>query len=285
MIDAVAVTPAPVAAVEGVSDAPVKADEKAPEAPPKTRPGDFARKAAAEREKVQKAQAEKARSEELTTTKAERDALKAKIAEIETRRQGYVKNPVQVLMDAFPGMEPAKAFELIGEAARNNGKAPVSAEVYALQQQMEADKAERLKAAEDEKSERQRAAQEQAQAAETAFRSEVADFIKENAETYELTALYDQHASVYAVIEATYAETGKIMPTKEAAEKVESKLEEMADRALKTKKIGAKFKAPEPETPKTLTNEMAIPSTFGGAGKNEEERMQRARAALEKLGL
>jgi hypothetical protein len=185
-------------------------------------------------------------------------------------------------MDAYPGMEPAKAFELIGEAARNHGKAPVQAETYALQQrldQMEAQaKAERQAAQEES----QKSRQAQAQAAETAFRAEVSDFVKENAETYELTALYEQADSVYAVIEAVYAETGKIISTKEAAEKVEAKLEEMADRALKTKKVSAKIKPPEPATPKTLSNDLAQ-SSFGGAAKSEQERMARAMAALDKL--
>jgi hypothetical protein len=282
------VVESPVAAVVEVvpPPEPVVAEPAPTEKPPeKPKPGEFAAKAKAEREKVQRVQAEKARAEELTQAKAERDALKAKIAEQEERRKGYVKNPVQALMDSFPGMDPAKAAELIMETARNGGKAPVAAETYELRQRLDEMESKREAEAKAQQEERQAQAKAQAQAAETAFRSEVSDFVKEHAETYELTALYDQHAAVYEVIEAVYSETGKIISTKEAAEKVEAKLEEMADRAMKTKKIAAKFRAPEDKGPRTLTNDMAIPATLTGPAKSEQERMDRARLALEKLGI
>jgi hypothetical protein len=278
---AVEATPAP---VEGE-----KPPEKAPEAPTKPKPGEFARKAQAERERVQKANAGKAEHEEFQRTRQERDALKAEIEKISARRQTYLQNPVQVLMDAFPGMEPAKAFEIIGDAARNHGKAPVQTETYALQQRLDAMEAQRKADLEAQQAERQRIAQEQARAAESTFRAEIADFVKENAETYELTALYEQQDAVYEVIDAhfrqTQSETGKgeILSHKKACELVEAKLEEMADRALKTKKVSAKIKPPEPATPRTLTNDLAQ-SSFGNAAKTEAERMARAMAALDKLG-
>ena len=283
-------TPAPVAAAEVPPTEPVKAEEKAPEAPPKPRPGEFARKAAAERERVQRANAGKAEKEEFEKTRQERDALKAEIEKFTSRRQSYISNPIQVLLDAYPGMEPAKSFELIGEAARNHGKAPVQAETYALQQRLDAMEAQRKADQEAQQAAHQKSLEAQAQAAETAFRQEVADFVKEHAETYELTALYDQADAVYAVIDAHFEKTreetgkGEILSTKAAAEKVEAKLEEMADRAMKTKKISARIKPPDP-APRTLTNEMAIPSTFATSAKSDEERIQRAKAALEKLGL
>jgi hypothetical protein len=288
-VDAVE-TPAP--AVE--STPAVEAPPEAPKAtePPKPRPGEFARKAAAERERVQRANADKASAEDAKAARAEAAELKARLADIEKRRSSYTQNPLQALQDAFPGMDPVKAYELIAESARNHGKAPVQAETYALQQRLDAMEAQRKADLEAQTKASQQSAREQAQAAEAAFRSEVADFVKENAETFELTALYEQTDAVYATIDAHYEKTmrdtgkGEILPTKKAAELVEAKLEELVAKAMKAKKIAAKLpKEPDP-TPKTLSNDLSQQTTFvTGPAKSEQERMARAMAALEKLGV
>jgi hypothetical protein len=288
MSDAVE-APAVAAVAEAAPTEPAKAEEKAPEAPPKPKPGDFARKAAAERERVQKAQAGKAEHEEFQRTKAERDALKAEIEKANARRQTYIQNPVQVLMDAFPGMEPAKAFEIIGEAARNHGKAPVQTETYAIKQELEAMKAQAAAEKEAAQVEAKKAQEAAAKETETAFRAEIAEFVKEHAETYELTALYEQSAAVFEVMDAHFRATfdpetgkGEILTKKQAAEKVEAHLEGLGEKMLKAKKMAAKLKPAEPETPKTLTNDLAQ-STFSGSAKTEQERMARAMAALAKF--
>lgn len=287
MADAVAVEPAP-AAAPPVAEAPKPEPVAEPAAadPSKPKPGDFAAKAKAERERVQAAQAGKALQAERDALKTQLDTARGELDKITQRRQSYVQNPVQALMDAFPGMEPIKAFELISEAAKT-GKTPPSAETYALQQRLEEmDRKLSAKVDADEKAQRQAAA-DQAKQTEAQFRQEIADFVKENAETYELTSLYQQEDTVFAVIDEHWRKTkeetgeGEILTKKAAAELVEKRLEELADKALKSKKIGAKLKA---EPPKTLTNDLATKTTAEGRGMSERERMARAAEAIDRLG-
>lgn len=289
MSEVVVETPAPAATEAPAVEAP-PAPPTPEKAPDKPRPGEFAKKAAAERARVAAAAADKGAKEEAEKARAEARSLQEKLETLEKRRAGYVKNPLQALLDAFPGMEPVRAFEMIAEAAKNHGKPPVQAETYELQQRLDRVEAQRQADLEAQKSEREKAVREQAQAAEKAFRSEVSDFVKENAGEYELTALYDQHAAVYAVIEAEYAKTGKILPTKEAAAKVEAKLEELVEKSLAAKKVAAKIaakaKPAEDPAPRTLSNDLATQvTTERSPAATEAERMARAAKALEKFGI
>lgn len=275
-----------------VTEAPKVEDKPAekPADPPKPKPGEFARKAAMERERIQKAAAEKAGAEEAAKAKAEARELRSRLDAYEKRRGEYAKNPLQALTDMFPGMEPVKAFELLAETARNSGKAPVQAETYALQQRLDAMEKQRVADLEAQKQAAEQAQRQQAEAAEKAFRAEVADFVKANAETYELTALYGQADAVYAVIEAEYAKSGKIISSKEASEKVEAKLEELVEKATSAKKVSAKMAAkfkPADPAPKTLSNDLAtqVSTERPSAASTEAERMRRAAEALSKFGI
>jgi hypothetical protein len=265
---------------------PPEAPPKPADAPVKPKLGDFARRATAERAKVLASQAEKARDERAIRAESERDALKARISEIEERRQGYIQNPIQVLMDAFPGMEPAKAFEIISDAARNNGKAPVQAETYAIKRELEAIKATALAEKEASQAEARKATEARAKETETAFKAEISEFIKENSETYELIALYEQSAAVFEVMDAHFRATfdpatgkGEILTKKQAAGKVESHLEGLGDKMLKAKKIAAKIQSQATPSTKTLTNDLAQGARSTPA-LTDKERLARAIAAM-----
>lgn len=263
-------------ATETQPAAPPKAEE-----PPKPKLGEFARKAAAERERVKAANEAKERAAEVERLRAEKaDREKADAA----RRATYLQNPLQALMDAFPGIEPVKAFEMLAEAAKNGGKTPISAEVARLQQEVAETRRNVEESLKAQKEEAQRAAQEAQERAEAQFREEIGTFLESNADEFELTNLYGMTNLVYATIEEHFQQTKKVMPIKEAAKKVEEYLEGEAEKALKTKKLSAKLKPAEPakEPPKTLSNDLKQGAPAKPA-MTEAERMARAAAALEGL--
>jgi len=266
----------PVEAVEAVvppAPAPEKPPEGTPEPPKAPEPPKsdrFARLAKAEQQRVAKEQALKVQESTLAKRQADLDAW-------ETRRKGYAQNPLQALMDAFPGMEPVKAFELIAEAAKNGGKPGASADTYAVRQELAEFKAQQAKATEEAQKLQAAASEQAAKEAEAAFRDQITEVVDANPDDFELTKLYGQTSLVYATIEEAHQRTGKIMPIKEAAALVEKYLEGEAEKALKTKRIQAKL-APQPGT-RTLSNDLAQGGSQRGP-MTEQERMARALAAL-----
>ena len=73
------------------------------------------------------------------------------------------------------------------------------------------------------------------------FQDEIGDFVKQNGEDYELIGASEAEGLVYDVIEEHYNETGRILDLKEAADAVESYLEEEAGKLMKLKKISARL--------------------------------------------
>ena len=94
--------------------------------------------------------------------------------------------------------------------------------------------------------------------------SKVKGFVSNNSEEYEFIKANNAEQVVYDVVEAHYKESGKILTIKEAADAVESHLEEEAEKLLKLNKVGKRLQAymeqqnkPEESTipkPVTLTN-------------------------------
>lgn len=184
-------------------------------------------------------------------------------------------------------------YDKLTEYKLNGGKVTpelVSAQVderfAALTKQQED---ERAKVVEDEKT---RAATEHQQAWQK-FQDDTKTFVDSKPDEYELINLHGAHASVVAVIEKTYADTGRVLEAKEAADQVEKYLEEQIQKSLETKKWKSKAKLPpavpgaekRPESaqPRTLTNAHGAVSTPPppSGPSTEAERMARAIAAGE----
>lgn len=154
--------------------------------------------------------------------------------------------------------------------------------------------------------EQKRQAEEAETKAVSEFKESISHFVSENAETYELISLYDQHELVYATIaqafdeaQKRYAETRdpkdrpRVLSVKEGADLVEKYLEEMAEKSLKTKRFQSKFTPKSEETTpkegqsgsKTLASAVTTSSAPSrNPARSEAERMQRAIEALERMG-
>lgn len=236
---------------------------------------------------------------------ADKAALKAERSQVDTERAEYLKwkedqgkpkakkTPIEALMAEGYSYEDAANFVM-----NDNRETP---EMKLKQFETKLEKMER-EAAEREEAKLTTAKQEsEAQAAKAIdyFKGTIANFMTENAETYELMAmnLEPQEAidHVYELIsdnfEATKAE-GKpvILSPKEAAEMIEAYLEERIEKSLTTKKLQSKLKptdAPTKEsavdafTSKTLSNSVSSSSgTAKQPAKDDNDRIQRALALM-----
>ena len=109
-------------------------------------------------------------------------------------------------------------------------------------------------------------------------------------EKYELLNLYGQQGLVSEVIAQHYTATQRVMDTAEAADRAEKYLEELVQKASKTKKFGAtvpqqEVKPAQVAQPRTLSNDLAAssPSIINSA-PSEADRIKRALAALDRAG-
>lgn len=283
MSEAVEPVETPAAPVSPEAEAAAKAAEiaKAAEAKAPKPPGDnrFAYLARKEQERVKK----EVELKQKETALAERER---KYAEQEARRKGYASNPVAALQDAFPGLSAREAYELLTNAILAEGKATPDGQVYQVRQEVE-----ELKRLREEDARRQQEASQKAQEAQRAeavaeFRAEILDFVKANAETFELCSIYPDESQdlIYSLIETHYEQTGETMSPKEAAEKAEAYWEGEAMKVAKARKLAGKLGKPAEEAPKTISNAStaSMPSVINQP-KSEADRMARAKAAMEAI--
>lgn len=175
------------------------------------------------------------------------------------------------------------------------GKMPNKAELeYAeLRQELASIKQERederKKATEDSK----KANEVNVQQTISEFQVEIGDYIKKNAEKYELITQYDTANLVFQTIEKQFAEEKRLLTIEEASDLVEKYLEEQVEKAISTKKFKARV---QPQSPKEdvkqkpssqqqsaqLTNQMTSSAPSFLPAKTDQDRINRALAALSK---
>lgn len=279
----------PVAETTGQVPAPVQVVEKKPE----TSKEDAARFASlAKKERAtHRAQLElKAQQDALAKDRAEADAYKRDLENAKRHPEAHLK---RIFGDEW--YDTLTRYRLEGVPTAELVAASVDDKLEAFQKRQEE---ERRKLIESERAES--VLREQQAIAE--FQSEISDFIATNVEKYELIGLYDQSALVYQVIEEHCAKTtkrdesgrvvkaGRILSVEQAADQVESYLEEQVRKAHKAKKFQAKA-TPQPKgdeerindaTQRTLSNQMtASTQTVAAPPRTEKEAFQRALAILE----
>jgi hypothetical protein len=231
------------------------------------------------------------RAQEVKAREAEIEAREAKVREQEESYTLGKKDPIAALKRL------GWSYEDITNHILNDQKPTPESEIKSVREEMaqwrkqqeEEKEKERLSLEDKKKADYDRAIED--------FKSEMNEYIEQNTETYELINLHEQQELVYATIEEHYQTTlnagkPKILSNKEACDLVESYLESQLEKLAQTKKFKSKYSAPQPEaegqdkgaTPvKTLTNNMqssAAPSSL--PAKTEQERLQRALAALSK---
>lgn len=206
---------------------------------------------------------------------AEREAFRkqqAEYAEYKQRQANALRDPDSFLKPIYGD----KWIEKLNEYRLNANQvtpelidAHVERRFSALEEQRNADKA-KLDAEQKAESER----------TEKEWSDGTVQYVKDNASTYELIEMNGAHTLVPQTIKAHYAQTGKILSPKEAADLVESEIEKQIEKNLASKKWQARTAKPG-ERPgsntATLTNgHTASTSRAEVVGSTEKDRMDRA---------
>lgn len=220
----------------------------------------------------------------LRQREAQLKAGAAKQAEWEKARQEATTNPLKAL-EAL-----GLSYEQITQFMLNGSKPTPELELQSVKQEMAAFRKEQEDKAIALKAEQESKAKAEYQTTLSEFNSEVDNFIKTHADTYELTNLYEGQSIVSATIEQHFANTKKILSIEEASNLVEKYFEEQVQAATKSKKFQAKQTPKEEGQPRreqaakssapTLSNELTSSAPSMLPAKTENDRMQRAMAAL-----
>jgi hypothetical protein len=197
---------------------------------------------------------------------------------------------------------PKKALEMLGlsydeltQSMLQDGAIPPEAQIRKLDEKFEQFKTEQVKAEEQRLLDEKKNAEANEQKIISDFKGQITQYIKDNAQRYELTQFEEQQDLVFAVIDEQYTRTldpatgiGKIMSIQEAADKVELFLEQKETKRKELNKIktiwgvlphqaqrNVQSQAPRP---KTLTNSLTATQAapVKRAPISDEERVQRA---------
>lgn len=234
---------------------------------------------------LQKQRAEiKAAKEAMEAQRAEIEKIRQEIEATKAKKGSYRTNPLSLLE------ENGLTYKELTDYILNNNTVSTESQIKAIQERLD----ETEKRREQERLEAQKKAEEQAREREAQviqeFRSEISNFIKAKAETFELTALYDGADLVYDTVEEYFEKTGKVLSIPEAVDLVEKYFESQVEKAVKSKKLSSKLSAPskqqddikQPAPTRTLSNTKYTSTTPSLVSpKVESDRMARAMAALD----
>ena len=214
------------------------------------------------------------REKEIRAKEAE---YENRIAELEEKFNFFNKKPEPEKEPDIPleyrlKQNPLKALEDMGlsydkltELALNDGKLTPDMQMKLMREELEngyKSKYEELekRILDKEKSDEQRRYDD----IQRGFMNEIDSFVSSNKNEYEYVAHNQANEVIYEVIEEHYNETGRILDIKDAAQAVESYLEEEAEKLLNLSKVKNRLSQrdqQEPETPRqsqtTLSNALS----------------------------
>lgn len=222
--------------------------------------------------------------QELAEEKARIEAEKQEIARYRQIYEEAKKDPRKLLQEVgwdYDRLTNAHLNDF--EETPDREIKTVKEEIEALKAQLQAEK-EAMQKAQEEKSRQEHEFQIQ-QAKET-----IAQEIRSFGDEFELINTFDEHEMVFETMMEHFKKTGRMMEVKEAATLVENYIEtQELERLAKTKKFQEKYlkaqkegaEKPAPSSVTLSNSNTASPLGFTGP-KTEQERIQRALAALER---
>ena len=232
------------------------------------------------------------REKEIRAKEAE---YEQRIAELEQRfvAQEPQKEP-EIPFDVRLRQNPLKALESVGlsydkltELALNDGKLTPEMQMKLMREELETDYKSKFEDLENRLVEKEKGLEEQRyEDIKLGFQNEIESFVNSNGEEYELIKANDANDVDYEVIEEHYNETGKILDIKEAAEAVESYLEEEATKLLQLSKVRSKFnpgdneQEPQRQSQVTLSNAHSAQANERVARKLSDEESKSAMAKM-----
>jgi len=236
---------------------------------------------------------EKALRERESDYESKFEEMERKLSEYEAKN----KEP-EVDWEHMLRNDPLKALEEAGlgydkltELALNDGRLTPDMQMAAMREEIERDYRRKFEDLEERLSAKEEAEQEEYyNHVQDNFQNEIGDFVKQNGEDYELIGASEAEGLVYDVIEEHYNESGRILDLKEAADAVESYLEEEAGKLMKLKKMSARLginpkELREMDSQVTLSNDHAAHVKYEESAErmlSDDESKVRAAAFLQR---
>ncbi len=234
------------------------------------------------------AKREKTIVQKMQEQKAYEEKLKAR----ETELKQWEDLVLQAKSDPRPFLEKLGwDYNKLTEAKLNDFKPKPEDEIKSLAQQIQEMKQDKAKEAEAAKQAKLQEQKDAYAAQEKQARDQLTSEIKSLGEKFEFINLFGEYDLVYDTMLEHFKTTGRVMDLETAATKVEEYLEkEEVEKITKANKFKSKYltqaqqdggKGDDGKTP-VINNRMAASPQGVVPAKTDQERIQRALAALEK---
>jgi len=229
---------------------------------------------------------EKALRERESEYESKFEEMERRLADYETKNQEpevdwehmLRNNPLKALEEAGLG------YDKLTELALNDGKLTPDMQLAAMRQELENDYKQKFEELEDRLNQKEQLEQDTYyDSVQQNFQDEIGNVVQQNPEKFELIAASEADGLVYDVIEEHYNETGRVLDIEEAADAVESYLEEEANKLMKLKKISNRLGIDPLELEAmeqvTLSNDHSAQVNYEGANRMLSNDESRARSA------
>lgn len=217
----------------------------------------------------------------------------SKFEEMERRLEEYEANSQEpevdwehlLRNDPLGALEEAGlGYDKLTELALNDGRLTPDMQMSAMREEIERDYKRKFEDLEERLQAKEEAeVEEYYNNVQDNFQEEIGSFVSQN--DYELINASEANGLVYDVIEEHYNDTGRILDMKEAADAVESYLEDEAMKLMRLNKISSRFGINPPELEEmmdsqvTLSNDHAAHVNYEGANRMLSDDESKAKAA------
>lgn len=229
---------------------------------------------------------EKALRERESDYESKFEEMERRLAEYESRNQEPEVDWEHMLRnDPLKALEEAGlGYDKLTELALNDGKLTPDMQLAAMRQELENDYKQKFEELEDRLNQKEQLEQDTYyDSVQQNFQDEIGNVVHQNPEKFELIAASEASGLVYDVIEEHYNETGRVLDIEEAADAVESYLEEEASKLMKLKKISNRLGIDPLELEAmeqvTLSNDHSAQVNYEGANRMLSNDESKARAA------
>jgi len=187
-------------------------------------------------------------------------------------------DPLRALEEAGLG------YDKLTELALNDGRLTPDMQMKAMREELENDYQRKFEELEERLNVKEESeAESYYDSVQENFQDEIVGLVHSDPERFELVQASEADGLIYEVIEEHYNETGRVLEIEEAADAVESYLEEEAGKLMRLRKVGGRFGIDPLELEDmeqvTLSNEHSAQVNYDGANHMLSNDESKARAA------
>jgi len=214
------------------------------------------------------------------------EEMERKLAEYEeSQREPEVDWESMLRNDPLRALEEAGlGYDKLTELALNDGKLTPDMRLEAMRQELENDYQRKFEELEERlNAKEQSEVESDYDSVQHNFQDQISGVVMSDPDRYELVQASEASSLVYDVIEEHYNETGRVLDIEEAADAVESYLEEEAGKLMKLKKLSGRLgidpRELEAMEQVTLSNDHSAQVNYEGANRMLSDEESKTRAA------